>query len=814
MRGRTGEMAWLYLGLAYVLLFHRIQCDDDANGETSLSDEINDIPLPSGDTVKQNPLNDRTSDISGNVNGRNAKLQSDFNADGVSDAKTTNRFETNFEYHSIQTFEESVAGEEKPSASTDVKSGATRKNLEESLTDRDKPLANAQPQSGLKSELSEKSVDNFEALLANLDKPDNLKTLLADQEKLFAGAQQPDGPEEELNGKNLGSFKEDETVGLSGKNADNIKDLLLDEDKLLASKDVNVGLLGASVDTLAQNPPNVTLLAKMRDLMNYEDFISDTFILGSFDWFDETSTVKSRIRRASEPYHYRRFQQPLRAYIPENSPPGTKVLEIPRNFDGLLEIVHPENSIFRVQSETGILETIETLDFEIQKVYNLIIRDSETDDSLFYSHDVIVYVTDENDNEPEFAMMPSTSHVNTASRVGSFVAQLNASDPDSRERGRLGFIIGGRNSLFTVNPRTWVMQTNGKPLDTSQTNFPVTIRVFDQGYPRQESPTQVINVNKGNNPPRFSQSQYTFTYPETMLPGVVIGRVMAMSLSNIPVGYEVVPSSDVFMINRQGELSLKRSIDYETAGSLATVIITIRASELTDSDPLSSQVSVTLVVTNYDENPTMFTEVIYNAQIDEDVGIGTFVTSVTVTDCDCSADCQCTGNEFDFTLMDANGYFDISETGDTRTAKDFDYDIQSVYEFAVLAWDRTGNHGDSVPARAYVRVKLRDVNNNAPRFSESRYRFVVDEDSEINHLVGVVQATDKDNLGSPLSYTITASSPKSGLFQIPDSRFGIVVVASSLKAETESVFTLTVEATDGVQSSQTVVEVESLLLYL
>jgi hypothetical protein len=78
----------------------------------------------------------------------------------------------------------------------------------------------------------------------------------------------------------------------------------------------------------------------------------------------------------------------------------------------------------------------------------------------------------------------------------------------------------------------------------------------------------------------------------------------------------------------------------------------------------------------------------------------------------------------------------------------------------------------------------------------------------------VVQATDKDNLGSPLSYTITASSPKSGLFQIPDSRFGIVVVASSLKAETESVFTLTVEATDGVQSSQTVVEVESLLLYL
>ena len=589
----------------------------------------------------------------------------------------------------------------------------------------------------------------------------------------------------------------------SGKSSDILKQFLV-PDQQFAPK------VATSVNDLRQSlPPNVTLLDKMRDLMSYKNFISDFSMLDSFDWFDETTTVKSRMRRDSEAYHYRRFQQPLRAYIPENSPSGTKVLEIPRNFDGALEIVQPENPIFRMRSGTGILETTERLDFENEKVYNIIIRDSGG--SSFFNHDVIIYVTDQNDNEPEFTMNRFKGDVNTASRVGSFVAQLNASDPDSRERGRLGFLIGDRNSKFTVNPRTWVMETNGRPLDLSQDSFPVNVRAFDQGYPRRESPNRVIMIDKTNAPPRFSESSYTFSYPETTLPGVVIGRIMAISLSNIPVGYEVVPTSNVFAIDQRGELSLKRSVDFETAGGLTTTIITIRASELTDNSPLSSQVSVTLVVTNYDENPATFTKAIYNAQLDEDVGIGTSVTTVTVVDCDCGVNCQCTGTEMNFALEDANGYFDISTTGEIRTAGLFDFDIQSMYNFAVVAWDRVGIHGESEPARSYVNVKLRDVNNNAPKFSESRYRFFVDEDSEIGHLVGVVQATDKDNLGSPLTYRITASSPKSGLFRIPDSRFGIMVVASSLKAETESVFVLDVEASDGAQSSETKVQVGNLM---
>lgn len=746
-----------------------------------MSDEIKDLG--------ESSLESGTSDV---VNRVDSMLQNDFHAKSVDDAESLNGDRNKLFGDSIETFKEIVTKQKESAA-------PNGKHLE-SLKNNDKASSNVHL-------VNEKSVENLKTLfLDNLGTLHNFKALFAHKQQIFATSQSKIAAQKKLSAKHSSSVKE-------GKIGETSKDLLLQYGKTFLSENINSELVSPTVaNSVTQTPTNITILEEMRDLMGYEGIISDFAMLDSFDWLDEVWSVESRARRASEPYHYRRFQQPIRAYIPENSPRSTKVIEIPRNFEGTLEIVHPENPIFRFRNESGILETTQTLDFEMVKEYKLIIRDSNSNDSSFYNHDVIVYVTDVNDNEPRFAMTSFSADVNMASRVGSFVTQLNATDPDSRERGRLGFMIGNRNSIFTVNPRTWVMETNGKPLATSQSSFPTNLRVFDQGYPRMESPTSVIDVNKANNPPKFDQSEYTFTYSESLLPGVAIGRVMALSLSNIPIGYEVVLNSDVFMINQRGELSLKRSINFETVGSQLTKVISIRASELTDSNPLSSQVSVTLVVTNYNEYPTVFSETIYTAQIDENVGIGTFVTSVRATDCDCGVDCRCTENEVDFALMNDEGYFEITNAGEIRTAKDFDYDFQNVHEFGVMAWDRTANLGGMEPARAYVSVKLRNVNNNAPKFTKNRYRFLVDEDSEIDHLVGVVQATDKDSLDSHLTYSITESSPRAGLFRIPDARFGILVVASSLKTETESTFVLTIQASDGEQSSQTIVEVHRLLL--
>lgn len=550
------------------------------------------------------------------------------------------------------------------------------------------------------------------------------------------------------------------------------------------------------------------------DYLKFEKYFEELSSLDSFEWPDEgdVSLAKSRVRRAVEPARrYRRFQQPLRAYIAENSPVGTFVLEIPRNFDGKLEIVHPENPICRLNSKTAVMETIERLDYEKQKVYTLIVRDSENDreDALFYSHDVIIYVIDMNDNAPAFDMASYSGRVNSRSRVGSPVAQLNATDSDGGPRARIGFTIDDRDSPFTVNPKTWALETNGRPLDASRTQFPVNVKAFDQGYPRRESPTVVIDVSRANEPPTFSQTEYTFRFSEATLPGAIIGRVSAKGFSNIPVGYDIVPTSDAYAINLRGELSSKRPLDYDTAGSSAVSTITVVASELTDDNPLSSRVSVTLAVTNDDDNPTTFTEAVYDANIDEDVSSGSHVTTVTVTDCDCASDCLCAGSQVNFSLVDADGCFAISEAGEIRTAKTFDFEIRNVFQFLVTAQISQGNNvSSSAPARAYVAVKLRDVNNNAPKFMQAHYRFEVDEDSEVGQLVGIVQAMDKDAIGAPLTYRIKAGAPNEGIFAITDQRFGIVTLASSLRLEKQSTFTFTVEVSDGTQTSETTADVD------
>lgn len=603
---------------------------------------------------------------------------------------------------------------------------------------------------------------------------------------------------------------------------EDLDSFLTDKSGLFAPGDVDGGLTAIRVfDAVATDSPyaNATELAKtpadldgMADYLKFEKFLSELHSLDAFEWpgEEDVSLAKSRVRRAIEPAHrYRRFQQPLRAYIDENSPVGTFVLEIPRNYDGKLEIVHPENPICRLNSKTGVMETIERLDYEKQKVYTLIVRDSENErqDALFYSHDVIIYVIDVNDNTPSFDMASYSGRVNSRSRVGSPVAQLNATDSDGGPRARIGFTINDRDSPFTVNPKTWALETNGRALDASRTRFPVNVKAFDQGYPIRESPTVVIDVVKANEAPKFSQTEYTFRFSERTLPGVVVGRVSAQSFSNIPVGYDIVPTSDVYAINLRGELSPKRLLDYDTARSSAVSAITVKASELTDDNPLSSRVSVTLAVTNDDDNPTTFTESVYDARIDEDVSSGSYVTAVTVRDCDCASDCRCTGAQVHFSLVDADGYFVINETGEIRTAKSFDFEIRNVFQFMVTAQINVHGNDSNTPARVYVAVKLRDVNNNPPKFTQAQYRFEVDEDSEVGNLVGVVQAMDKDAIGSPLTYRIKASVPKDGVFAITDQRFGIVTLASSLRLERQSTFTLTVEVSDGTQTSETTAEV-------
>ena len=78
-------------------------------------------------------------------------------------------------------------------------------------------------------------------------------------------------------------------------------------------------------------------------------------------------------------------------------------------------------------------------------------------------------------------------------------------------------------------------------------------------------------------------------------------------------------------------------------------------------------------------------------------------------------------------------------------------------------------------------------------FSTSSYAFSVAEDAATSTVVGTVSATDPD--GDTVTYSI-ASGNEAGKFNV-DGFSGEILVWSALDFETESSYTLTVEARDG-----------------
>ena len=73
-----------------------------------------------------------------------------------------------------------------------------------------------------------------------------------------------------------------------------------------------------------------------------------------------------------------------------------------------------------------------------------------------------------------------------------------------------------------------------------------------------------------------------------------------------------------------------------------------------------------------------------------------------------------------------------------------DRERQDFYTLSVVATDMPGGGPGQRSSSATVHVRVVDVNDSPPRFSESRYSAVVPENSDPGTLVLRVEATDPD----------------------------------------------------------------------
>ncbi|NWV37137.1 PCD10 protein, partial [Grantiella picta] len=319
------------------------------------------------------------------------------------------------------------------------------------------------------------------------------------------------------------------------------------------------------------------------------------------------------------------FEQPVYTVsLPENSPPGTLVLQLnatdpDEGQNG--EIIYSFSShisarareLFGIAPRTGRLEVSGELDYEESSVYQVYVQAKDLGPNAVPAHcKVLVRVLDANDNAPEISFSTVKEAVSEAAAPGTVVALFSVSDRDSEENGQVQCELLQGDAPFRLKSsfkNYYTIVTEG-PLDREQPGgdaYTLTVVARDRGEPPLSTSKSIqVRVSDVNdNAPRFSQPVYQVYVSENNVPGAYIYAVSATDRdqgANARLAYSILESqiqgmsvfTYVSINSENGFLYALRSFDYEQLKEFSFQVEARDAGE--EPQPLAGNATVHIIV--------------------------------------------------------------------------------------------------------------------------------------------------------------------------------------------------------------------------
>ncbi|XP_037346182.2 neural-cadherin [Pungitius pungitius] len=478
---------------------------------------------------------------------------------------------------------------------------------------------------------------------------------------------------------------------------------------------------------------------------------------------------------------------PVLINVSEDAGIGSVVVNLgPVRFQSAaFELVEPglDSSPVSVSRDSGDMVISRRLDRETEPLVEITVKVQDKRGPEWYLVRVELTVTDVNDNIPEWTMVPAPylAVVSPDATAGALVYKLHAEDGDEGNNGEVEYFLSdGGDGRFEVDRKSGQVQTTGLPLQRDR-EYLLTVVAADRLGSR--SAPVVVSVVAGSRPPQFTNASFTIGIPENTPEGQPFLVTPAVSFQKKPISYSLlINPSSLFSISAEtGEISLTRPIDYES--DQHRYLLLVRASEGLDS--MSSAAEVRVVIVDENDCVPEFLQSIYSKDgVPETVTTATSLLQVSANDCDSEENAE-------LTYYTLSPDFTISPHGTIFPAGPLDYERPNhLYEFVVMAVDK-----GEVPrtGTTTVRIRMANVNDEAPEFSQHIYRTFVSEDAGPNTLVATVLAKDPD--GDAITYVITTGNEE-GNFVI-DSQKGLIRLRSSPPPHLQGVeYVLNVTAED------------------
>ena len=423
---------------------------------------------------------------------------------------------------------------------------------------------------------------------------------------------------------------------------------------------------------------------------------------------------------------------------------------------------------FFIEPFTGSVKIASPLDRETIVEYELTITAS---DGGGRAANATLYVTvvDVNDFKPRFSQEEYIVSIPEHSENGTFVVNVSAVDSDLAEGALFVYDIdtgdiNDDDGIFAINSSTGMIWVNLPVLDRESIPiFNLTVLAIDFGDPSLTGSTQVIVhlLDLNEFPPVFDEVAYNGTIAENASLNMTVISVNTTDLDygeNATAIFTLVSNGNndtqnVFDINPlSGVIFVSGLLDFEEINQYQLFVVMA-----TDSGPirtrLSTEVNVTIMVTDINDNVPVFDNFSYTAVVCEDTLPLTLLIIIQATDIDSGVNAEIL---YSLDPPEDNEYFILDRlTGVLSLASDarLDHETQIVYQFIAIATDS----GDpQLNSTVPVTIVIEDVNDNIPTFTtESPYNSSVMENLPPGQAVASVIAEDADSAeNGEITYSI------------------------------------------------------------
>uniref|UniRef100_A0A8C9W588 Cadherin 7 n=1 Tax=Scleropages formosus TaxID=113540 RepID=A0A8C9W588_SCLFO len=388
-----------------------------------------------------------------------------------------------------------------------------------------------------------------------------------------------------------------------------------------------------------------------------------------------------------------------------------------------------------------------------------------------------------------------------------YVGKLH-SDVDKGD-GNVKYVLSGEGatSIFIIDESTGDIHATKRLDREEQAYYTLRAQALDRETNRPVEPESefIVKVQDINdNEPKFLDGPYTASVPEMSPLGTSVIQVVATDADDPTYGnsarvvYSILQGQPYFSVEpKTGVIrTALPNMDRETRDEY---VLVIQAKDMVGQmGGLSGTTSVTIMLTDVNDNPPRFSHKFYQYTVPESLHVESVVAKIKAVDADLGPNA-----EMDFRIVDGDGLgtFRISTDQGTQEGvitlqKPLNFEERAIYSLRIEATNRNidpqfltlGPFSDTT----MVKVAVEDV-DEPPVFALHLSEMTVSEAAAVGTIIGTVTAHDPDSANSAIRYSIDRNTDLERYFNI-DATTGTISTAKLLDREVNAIHNISIFA--------------------